>query len=220
MLIRKIGGRATGAAVDPDAASVGIFAGWSDTANAPLDLGPEGISLTVNNSPTEFDGAYVPNLIDFNGTNQNVTWAYDAALNTAQDYTIELLIQPDANGGYPFQMFGSNGGIYCRYSSNTLQFTISSFSTAINLVTGNLTVGALHSFMITHDHSTGVNNLFQGPTLLDSDTETGDNWQTGGSAYLGGTTSNYFNGKLAVRFTGGVIRTDPCQILTSPILAQ
>jgi hypothetical protein len=220
MLIRKIGGSGANSSVDPNAADVGLFIGWSDGSSAPLDLGPESISLTVNNSPTQFDGAFVPNLVDFDGTNQNITWSYDAALNTAQDYTLELIIQPDANGGYPFQMFGTNGGVFCRYSGGTLQFRVSSFATAVDVFTPALDTGSLYSFALTHDHSTGVNNLYQGTALIDTATETGDNWQSGGSAYFGGTTSNYFNGKAAVRFTGGVIRSDFVQILKDPRITQ
>lgn len=205
---------------DPSADDVGLFVGWSEASAAPLDLGPQSISLTVNNSPTEFDATFVPNLVDFDGTNQNITFSYDAALNTAQDYTLELLIQPDANSGYPFQMFGTNGGVFCRYSGSTLQFRVSSFSTATDLFTPALTTGNLYSFMLAHNHSTGANSLYQGLTLVDSGTETGGNWQTGGSAYFGGTTSNYFNGKAVVRFTGGVIRTDPIQILKDTLLVQ
>lgn len=209
-----------GGNADPNAADVGLFIGWSDGSSAPLDLGPESISLTVNNSPTQFDGAFVPNLVDFNGTNQNITWSYDAALNTAQDYTLELLIQPDANGNQIFRMFGTNGGVFASYSGSTIQFRVSSFATADDLFTPALVTGQFYSFALTHNHSTGANNLYQWGSLIDSGNETGDNWQSGGVGRLGGTTSTYFNGKAAVRFTGGVIRTDFGQILKDPLIVQ
>lgn len=222
--IPRIGDPAAGGGgttlTDPSADDVGLFVGWSETSAAPLDLGPQSISLTVNNSPTEFDATFVPNLVDFNGTNQNITFAYTAALNTAQDYTLEVLVQADVLSGELLRMFGTNGGVLVSFSGSTLQFRVSSFATADDVFSTTLSTGRLYSFMMTHNHSTGANSLYQGLALVDSGTETGDNWQTGAVGRMGGASGAYFNGKAVVRFTGGVIRTDPIQILKDTLLVQ
>lgn len=212
-----------GSDADPNAADVGLLVAWDEGAAAPLDLGPDGVALTVNNSPSQFDGAYIPNLVDFNGTNQNLTWSYAAALRTDVDWTLELLLKFDALADTTriCQMFGSNGGFFSRITTgNRFWVRVSSAATADDLYSQALVTGGVYLFTITHVASTGALQMLQGGALVDTGTQISGNWQAGGSAHLGGESGFYFNGAAAVRFTGGVIRDDPFQIANDPTLFQ